>query len=211
MTIAERLHAVQERVRDAAADRPVQLVAVSKGHPAASVREAYEAGQRVFGESYAQEFAEKAQALADLADLEWRFIGHLQRNKTKLVLPHVHAIDSVDSVRLAERIATTADRPVDICLQVNVADEPQKSGVTVSALDALVAAVRALDGLRLRGLMTVPPADVDPTPVFRKLKSLATELGLEQCSMGMSGDLESAIAEGSTHVRVGTAIFGPRP
>lgn len=213
MSVTARLTLVRARVEDAAqaAGRaPPTLVAVSKGHGADAIREAYAAGQRVFGESYAQEFAQKAEQLADLPDLQWRFIGHLQRNKAKLVLPHVTAIDSLDSARLARRLDGVARRAVDVCIQVDVAGEPQKGGVAPEALPALLQEVAALPHLRCVGLMTLPPADDDPRPHFRALVALADRYELPLRSMGMSGDLEAAIAEGSTHVRVGTAIFGPR-
>ncbi len=190
----------------------VTLVAVSKTHRSEALRAAYAAGQRVFGESYAQELARKAAALADL-DIEWRMIGHLQRNKVKRVVGAGAAIDSVDSRRLATAIATQASaqgRAVPICIQVNIAAEPQKSGVAPEELDALVAHARSLPSLDLRGLMTVPPARKDPRPYFRALAELARRHGLPELSMGMSGDLEVAVEEGATMVRVGTAIFGPR-
>lgn len=190
----------------------VTLVAVSKTHPVEKIREAYELGQRVFGESYAQELVAKAEAL-QLDGIEWRMIGHLQRNKAKRVVGVATAVDSVDSLRLAaaiDRHARDADRIVDVCIEVNVAAEPQKAGVTLDALDALVGSVRELDALRLEGLMTVPPAEGDPRPCFAALREAAERHGLKTLSMGMSGDLEQAIAEGATMVRIGTAIFGPR-
>ena len=190
----------------------VTLVAVSKTFGVDAIRAAYDAGQRVFGESYAQELVHKAEALS-FPDLEWRMIGHLQRNKAKRVVGVARAIDSVDSSRLAhaiDRHARDAGRTIEVCIEVNVAAEAQKSGVRIGALDALVAEVRGLDALRLTGLMTVPPAEGDPRPVFRALREAAERLELPALSMGMSGDLEAAIAEGATMVRVGTAIFGAR-
>lgn len=213
MSVTARLASVRARIEDAAraAERPAPtLVAVSKGHGADAIREAYAAGQRVFGESYAQEFARKAGQLADLPDLQWRFIGHLQRNKAKLVLPHAIAIDSLDSERLARRIDQLAERAIDVCVQVDVAGEPQKSGVDPEALPALLELARSLDRVRVVGLMTLPPAEGDPRPHFEALVALAEAHALPVRSIGMSGDLETAIACGSTHVRVGTAIFGPR-
>lgn len=214
MSVAARLADVRERVAraSAAADRaPPTLVAVSKGHPASAIRAAYAAGQRVFGESYAQEFATKAEALADLRDLEWRFIGHLQRNKTRLVLPRAHAIDSVDSLRLARRLDAQCAGTLPICLQINVSGEPSKRGVAPDGLPQLLEGVGALQRVQAVGLMTLPPARADPTPIFQSLVALAEAHALPVRSIGMSGDLEAAIAAGSTHVRVGTAIFGPRP
>ncbi|MAQ15517.1 MAG: YggS family pyridoxal phosphate-dependent enzyme [Sandaracinus sp.] len=221
MSVAARLHAVREQIRVAAeaagrAPESVTLVAVSKFHPAAAIREAYAAGQRVFGESYVQELEAKATDLADLPDLEWRFIGHLQRNKAKGVVAVGAGVDSVDSIRLARELAKRADRAaaiVPVRIQVDVHGETQKSGVAPAELAALVAEVRELPSLRLEGLMTIPPADDGAAArrSFETLDALATRFDLPVRSMGMSADLELAIACGSTEVRVGTAIFGPRP
>jgi pyridoxal phosphate enzyme (YggS family) len=207
-------------------------VAVSKKQPAEAIREAYAAGQRAFGESYAQELAAKAPALADLHDLEWHFIGHLQTNKAKLVATWadvVHAIDSAAVAReLGKRAAGEAaaahkDKgkrngrgPLPVLIEVNVAGEAQKAGAAPSEIDEVMAAVRAQPWLALRGLMTLPPADDDDAArrAFSTLASLRNLHGgvasLPELSMGMSGDLEIAVACGATYVRVGTAIFGPR-
>lgn len=222
-SIATRLQAVQARIASAAerAQRPVQditLVAVSKTMPASDVREAYAAGHRIFGENYAQEIAEKAELLHDLADLQFHFIGRLQRNKVRDVAPTGALIETVDSLRLADEIAkhgTFGGKPRPVFIQVNVAKEAQKSGCLPEELKALVAHVRAIKSLSLRGLMTIPPHDESPEasrPHFRALRLLAHEhVGADAClSMGMSADLEVAIEEGATHVRVGTAIFGAR-
>ena len=215
------LSAVRARIADAcrgAGRDPaeVTLVAVSKRHPPEAIRRAYAAGQRVFGENYVQELVEKAEALSDLADLRWHFIGHLQRNKAKDVVRIGAAVETVDSVRLAgalgERARATA-RPIAVWVQVNVAGEAQKSGCSPEALPAILAAVRADAGLELRGLMTVPPLGDDPEasrPWFRRLRELGAAEGVTGLSMGMSDDLEVALQEGATVVRVGTAIFGPR-
>jgi PLP dependent protein len=217
--IADRLAAVRERIAKACAragrdPSAVSLVAVSKGKSAEGIREAYAAGQRLFGENYVQEMAQKVGALGDLPDLRVHFIGHLQRNKAKVVRPIARCVETVDSARLADALAKVeAPAPLPIYLQVNVAHEPQKSGCEPEALPELIAHVRALPSLALRGLMTVPPADEDPEaarPWFRVLRSLADAHGLPEVSMGMSADLEVAIEEGATVVRVGTAIFGPR-
>lgn len=220
MSVAERLQSVRDRIARAAEaagrdPRTVQLIAVSKRHSAEAIRAAHAAGQRIFGESYAQELEAKAAELADL-DLEWRFIGHLQRNKAKVVVAAGAAVDSVDSPRLARELhkrASREDTLVPVHIQVNVAREEGKSGVDRSALEALVAEVRGLESLRLDGLMTIPPAGdpEDARPHFRALVALADRFELPVRSMGMSGDLEVAIAEGATEVRVGTAVFGPRP
>lgn len=220
MSVAEGLSAVRARIaraaqaagRDPAA---VRLIAVSKRHSAEAIREAFDAGQRVFGESYAQELESKAASLADL-DIEWRFIGHLQRNKAKVVVAAGASVDSVDSLRLARAIdkrASSEGVVVPVRVQVNVAREERKSGVDPADLDVLVREVNGLGALRLDGLMTIPPMG-DPEearPHFRALVALADRYDLPVRSMGMSGDLEVAIAEGATEVRVGTAVFGPRP
>jgi pyridoxal phosphate enzyme (YggS family) len=172
---------------------------------------------RVFGENYAQELAEKASILGDLEEIQWRFIGHLQRNKIKLIERARASVDTVDSLRLAEAIssrAKLAGRDVELLIQVNVARESQKSGCTPEDLPALVEAVRALPNVDLRGLMTVAPDSSDPEetrPFFSALRELADAHGLPELSMGMTHDLEQAVEEGATMVRIGTAIFGPRP
>ena len=222
-SIAMRLVAVHERIARAAerAQRPVEgitLVAVSKTMPVADLREAYAAGQRTFGENYAQEIAEKAVLLRDLPELRFHFIGRLQRNKVRDVAPTGAVIETVDSLRLADELAKHGKfggeaRPVFI--QVNVAREQQKSGCLPEELASLVAHVRGIPSLALRGLMTIPPHDPSAEaarPHFRALRTLAEKhLGEgASLSMGMSADLEVAIEEGATHVRVGTAIFGAR-
>lgn len=195
----------------------VQLISVSKGHPVETIRAAYDAGMRVFGENYAQELAEKASSLSDLEEIQWRFIGHLQRNKIKLIERARASVDTVDSLRLAEAIssrAKLAGRDVELLIQVNIACEPQKSGCTPEDLPALVKAVRGLPNVDLRGLMTVAPDLSDPEdtrPFFSALRELAEAHGLPELSMGMTHDLEQAVEEGATMLRIGTAIFGPRP
>ncbi len=225
MSVADALAQVRERIASAAREAgrspgSVDLLAVSKGQDASRVREAYAAGQRRFGENYAQELAAKATALADLADIEWHFIGHLQRNKVKDVVPRARLVETVDRVDLAREIDKRATTPIAILIEVNVGGEAQKSGCAPSDLAALCRAIGDLPNLRLRGLMTVPPAvdDArDARPFFARLREAAAELraaGLDpgpELSMGMSSDFEEAIAEGATLVRVGTAIFGARP
>jgi pyridoxal phosphate enzyme (YggS family) len=193
----------------------VVLMAVSKKQPVEALRAAWQAGQRVFGENYVQELVEKADALADLEGLRVHLIGHLQRNKVKPIVRVGARVDTVDSLRLLDALGAECARQgvvLPICLQVNVAGEEQKSGCAVSELPALVAAARACEALRLDGLMTVPPADEpeQARPHFRTLRALAVEHGLTTLSMGMSADLEVAVQEGATCVRVGTAIFGAR-
>jgi pyridoxal phosphate enzyme (YggS family) len=191
------------------------LVAVSKFHPASAVRAAYVAGQRDFGENYAQELADKAHELADLADLRFRFIGALQRNKAKLLVDTRCAVETLASeahARALHERARSSGARVEVMIQVNVGAEAQKSGIAPAALSALVQRVRSLEALSLSGLMTIPPAG-DPrraAECYAQLAALAREHALGQLSMGMSDDLELAIAAGATSVRVGTAIFGPR-
>jgi len=215
----ERVQQRIERACEGAGRDPgaVQLVAVSKGHPEDVIRAAYDAGMRTFGENYAQELAAKASALSDLRDIRWRFIGHLQRNKIKLIERARATVDTVDSVRLAQALsarAAASATDVEALLQVNVGGEAQKSGCTPDEVPALVEAVRALPNITLRGLMTVAPHldDVEATrPFFAALRELAEAHGLPELSMGMTHDLEQAVAEGATMLRIGTAIFGPRP
>ena len=220
--VAAAIERVRERIalpcqrsgRDASS---VQLVSVSKGHPEELIRVAYDAGMRVFGENYAQELAEKATRLSDLSDIGWRFIGHLQRNKIKLIERAQATVDTVDSLRLAEAIsarATARGATVEVLVQVNIGDERQKSGCKPEEVPALVESVRALPNVTLRGLMTVAPhlEDAEDTrPFFAALRELAQAQGLPELSMGMTHDLDQAVEEGSTMLRIGTAIFGPRP
>jgi pyridoxal phosphate enzyme (YggS family) len=224
-TIAERLARVLSRIDEAtrAASRPrgaVKLIAVSKTKPPEAIREAYAAGQRAFGENYAQELAAKAAALADLADLEWHFIGHLQTNKAKIIARIAHAVHTVDSPVLARELGKRAakDRttPLEVLIEVNVAREPQKAGASPSEIQEVVDAVRAEPALALRGLMTVPPAG-DPSAAKSAFETLALLRNLHgganalpELSMGMSDDLEVAIGAGASLVRVGRAIFGDR-
>jgi PLP dependent protein len=202
----------------------VTLLAVSKTFPAAAVREAHAAGQRAFGENYVQEALAKIEALAELRPhIEWHLIGPLQSNKTRSVAEQFDWVHSVDRLKIAERLAEqrpTGLPPLNLCLQVNVSGEASKSGVAPAELPALARAVAALpaDKVRLRGLMGIPepsddiPAQRAPHRLLRELlHGLRAEgLALDTLSMGMSADLEAAVAEGSTVVRVGSAIFGPR-
>jgi len=223
--IAERLARVRERVDYAARlagrePQDVRLVAVSKKAPPEAIREAYEAGQRLFGENYAQEFATKSDALADLTDIEWHFIGHLQSNKARLVAPRARAVHTVDTGglarELARRVEAAGRAPLDVLIEVNVGGEPQKHGIVASDLEEVLGQVRSFSALSVRGLMTMPPeGDLDTARnVFETLVSLRNLHGgpaeLPELSMGMSGDFEVAIAAGATIVRVGTAIFGAR-
>lgn len=218
MSIAARLQVVRAQIAAAAVasgrdPASVKLIAVSKRHPASAIREAYAEGQRDFGENYVQELADKARELADLTDLRWHSIGHLQTNKAKVVSGLQATVHTVDSARLAQALAkaSTLEAPLPVLLQVNVGGEEQKSGCSVDALPGLIDAVRALPALRLDGLMTIPPDDEDRTrAAFAALAALAKEHGLRELSMGMSADMGIAVAAGATMVRVGTAIFGER-
>ena len=224
--IAERLGLVHSRIERAAREAgrdpaSVRLVAVSKTKTAAEVREAHAAGQRDFGENYVQELLVKAADLADLADLRWHFIGHLQRNKVKQVVRTLTLLHTVDSVRLADelgrRVGESGRAPLPVLVEVNVGGEAQKSGCAPGELEAVLGAIERQAALRLSGLMTVPPHTDDPAgarPFFDALVRLRDRLGgasrLPELSMGMTHDLEHAVLAGSTWVRVGTAIFGER-
>jgi pyridoxal phosphate enzyme (YggS family) len=223
--IADNLERVRERIAQAAAatgrqPESVKLVAVSKGHSAEAIREAYAGGQRSFGESYAQELATKADSMSDVVDMDWHFIGHLQSNKARMVAGRVHLVHTVDSPSLARELARRVKREggaaLPILVEVNVSREPQKHGVWASELEELLLVIEDEPALVLRGLMTVPPADdlSRARVAFETLESLRALHGgprrLPELSMGMSHDLELAIACGATMVRVGTAIFGPR-
>jgi hypothetical protein len=198
----------------------ITLVAVSKLQPEALIRAAYACGQRDFGENYVQELVSKREALADLPDLRWHLIGHLQRNKAKYVAPFVHLAHTVDDRDLGAELgrrAASAGRVLDALVQVNVGGEAQKSGCAPGDLAALLRDLAAVEGLRVRGLMTVPPHTDDPAgaqPFFDALRALRDAHGgpeaLPTLSMGMTHDLEVAVAAGATLVRVGTAIFGAR-
>jgi pyridoxal phosphate enzyme (YggS family) len=220
-TIKGALDETRARIARAAAaagrdPASVRLVAVSKTKPASAVREAYEAGQRDFGENYAQELADKAEQLRDLPDLRWHFIGHLQSNKARVVAPLVHLVHTVDSPSLARELGKrTSGRTLPVLVEVNVGGEAQKHGASPDGLAELLDAVEAVPNLALSGLMTVPPADLEATRrAFEELASLRSRLGgpsrLLELSMGMTADLEIAVACGATLVRVGTAIFGER-
>ena len=228
MTIAAALENVRERVRAAAiaAGRDpgsVTLVAVSKKQPEAAIREAYACGQRDFGENYVQELLQKAEQLQDLTDLRWHLIGHLQRNKAKRVAELVSLLHTVDTIELAQELnarlaSASPDRRLPVLVEVNIAGEPQKHGAAAADLPELLSGIEAFPKLQLRGLMCVPPASEDPAaarPHFDHLRELQRRHGglarLPELSMGMTHDLEHAVAAGATLVRLGTAIFGARP
>ncbi|MBV0891218.1 YggS family pyridoxal phosphate-dependent enzyme [Paracoccus sp. Z118] len=204
------------RAAEAAAGRPersVTLIAVSKVQPPERVRAVLEAGQRIFGENYVQEAQGKwPDWRAEFPGVELHMVGPLQSNKAKVAAELFDAIHTLDRASLAGRLARLADgmgRQPQLFVQVNTGSEPQKAGVLPESTDAFVAACRA-DGLRLDGAMCIPPEGEDPTPHFRLLRAIAEANGLPGLSMGMSADFEIAIAEGATHVRVGSAIFGER-
>ena len=188
----------------------VKLVAVGKTKPIEMLREARAAGQTIFGENYAQELHEKADALPEA---EWHFIGALQTNKVKIVVGHAALIHTCDRIGLAQELskrAKAAGVTQRVLLEVNVGREPQKAGVLPEEAAALLDQVRALPALACEGLMCIPPAEGDARRHFRSLRQLAERLGLRELSMGMTADYEAAIEEGATLVRVGTAIFGER-
>jgi PLP dependent protein len=225
---AESLAAARQRLAEAlaAAGRATsdaRLLAVSKTKPAALIREAWHLGQREFGENYVQEALEKQAELAELDDIVWHFIGPLQSNKTRDVAEHFAWVHSVDREKIARRLNDQRPDslpPLEVCLQVNISGESSKSGVTPEALPALAEAVLDMPRLRLRGLMTIPApaegmaAQREPLARLREaleaLRSRFPEAPLDTLSMGMSADLEAAILEGATLVRLGTAIFGER-
>lgn len=226
--ISESLATARQRLTDALAEagRPVadaRLLAVSKTKPAAMIREAWHLGQRDFGESYVQEALDKQAALADLEGIAWHFIGPLQSNKTREVAEHFAWVHSVDRVKIARRLndqRPAALEPLNICLQVNISAEASKSGVSLAELPALVEAILGMPRLRLRGLMAIPaPAQgrtAQRAPMARlrealeELRKRFPDAPLDTLSMGMSDDLEAAVLEGATLVRLGTAIFGAR-
>ncbi|MBZ9558255.1 MULTISPECIES: YggS family pyridoxal phosphate-dependent enzyme [unclassified Modicisalibacter] len=216
-----RLAAALERAQRPADD--AQLLAVSKTKPAGAIREAYHAGQRDFGENYLQEALDKQAELADLDAIVWHFIGPLQSNKTRAVAEHFTWVHSVDRLKVARRLSEQrpADHgPLNVCLQVNVSGESSKSGVAPEELESLALAVADLPNLTLRGLMAIPAPSDDleaqrrPLAHLRRLRDTLNarhpSLALDTLSMGMSDDLEAAVLEGATLVRLGTAIFGAR-
>jgi len=218
MSLAERIDQVEHRIQTAVQRShrtrdQVTLVAVTKKFPVAVMCEAYSLGLRAFGENYVQEFADKQPALAGLAGAQFHFIGHLQSNKARQAAELFHAIETVDSEKLARRLSE-AGKPLEVMIEVKLSPEGTKAGAPPEDLPGLIDAIRACPNLKLTGLMTMPPWNPDPEaprPFFRRLAELARTHQLPKLSMGMSHDLEAAIEEGATHIRVGTALFGPRP
>lgn len=232
MSLPENIASIRQRVAAAArraGRRPeeIALMAVTKTHPAEHIREAYATGLRLFGENRVQEFAGKAPALSDLLGAEWHMIGHLQTNKAGKTVELFSAVDSVESLKLAEKLDAAAralNKKLRVLIEINVGGEAAKSGVASDSrdLDDLLQAAPRFDALEFRGLMSVPPFTDNPEgarPHFRKLRELRDaiaarklpSISMDVLSMGMSHDFEVAIEEGSTCVRVGTAIFGERP
>ena len=231
MSISENIARLREQIAAAAARaarRPeeIALMAVTKTHPADRIREAYDAGLRVFGENRVQEFTGKAASLRDLREAEWHMIGHLQSNKAAAAAEAFAAIDSLDSLKLAEKLNTSAEKlgkKLRVLIEINVGGETAKSGLSPDAdeLEELLASASKFEQLEFCGLMTIPPFTEDAQqsrPYFRKLRALRDHtagrhlaaIHMDILSMGMSHDFEIAIEEGSTCVRVGTAIFGQR-
>jgi len=224
--LPERIAAVQERVARAAAGagrsaQSVTLLAVGKAQPMEWLAAAAGCGLQHFGESYLQEALAKIAALRE-RELIWHFVGRVQANKTRAIAQAFAWVHTLDRLRIAERLAAQRPfhaPPLNVCLQVNLADQHTKGGVTPAELPALAAAVAGLPRLSLRGLMCIPPQETEPARQrawFARLRELLDGLNaagarLDTLSMGMSGDFEAAIAEGSTIVRLGTALFGPRP
>jgi len=216
-SLEARLAMVRDRIRRAA-DRArrdaarVLVLAVTKVFPASVIQEAYALGLRDFGENYVQEFEGKSAEVSGLAGARFHLIGHLQSNKSRRAAELFQVVQTVDSAKLARRLNEAA-ASLDVMLEVKLAEEDAKSGADPSELPELIAEVRECRNLRLRGLMTMPPWSDDPEasrPYFRRLRELAELHGLQELSMGMSHDLETAIEEGATCVRIGTALFGKR-
>jgi len=215
--LGEKLETVEQRIADAAARcgrkrQDIRLVAVTKKFPAPILREAYAVGLRDFGENYVQEFEEKYSLLADMPEARYHLIGHLQSNKAKKAAELFQVIQTVDSAKLARRLDGEG-KSLDVLIEVKLSEETAKAGAAPEDLPAVIDAIRACPHLHLTGLMTMPPWSDDPEttrPYFARLRELAQRHRLTELSMGMSHDLEAAIEEGATMVRIGTALFGPR-
>jgi PLP dependent protein len=215
--LRERLEKVEERIETAArragrARSGITLVAVTKKFPASAIRDAYDLGLRVFGENYVQEFESKRSGLEALPGAQFHLIGHLQSNKARAAAELFQAIETVDSDKLARRLDASG-KPLEVMIEVKLSEEASKAGAAPEALPELIEAIAACPNLRLTGLMTMPPWNLDAEitrPYFRRLAELGRKHGLPKLSMGMSNDLEAAIEEGATHIRVGTALFGAR-
>jgi pyridoxal phosphate enzyme (YggS family) len=215
--LKEKLEQVETRIANAAARAgrkrgDITLLAVTKKFPASVLREAYQLGLREFGENYVQEFEAKGPELGDVPGARFHLIGHLQSNKSKIAAQIFDVIQTVDTAKLARRLDAER-KQLDVMIEVKLSEEEAKAGVSPEEVPALVEAIRACSHLNLLGLMTMPPWSDDAElsrPYFTKLRALADANGLRQLSMGMSHDLEVAIEEGATMVRIGTALFGAR-
>lgn len=223
-TISNRLQDILATIQSAAAASPdhqqVQLLAVSKAQPATAIRDAYSAGQTIFGENYSQEAVEKQKELTDLA-IEWHFIGPIQSNKTQIIGQNFSWVHSVDRIKIAQRLneaRSSTPLPLQVCIQVNVSNEDSKSGVLPEQLEALASAINTLPHLKLRGLMAIPAPTTDPAQQAAQFKQvrecydalIAKGFALDTLSIGMSNDYPAAIAQGATIVRIGSALFGAR-
>ncbi|MDH5392333.1 MAG: YggS family pyridoxal phosphate-dependent enzyme [Gammaproteobacteria bacterium] len=224
--LAKNLKNVKQRLMQAATQanrsaESIRLIAVSKTKPAADIEQAYLAGQREFGENYLQEAVDKIAQLSQLADIKWHFIGSIQSNKTKQIAEYFDWVHSVDRLKLAQRLSqqrVDTKAPLNICLQVNISHEDSKSGILLAEVPLLAKQVCQLKNITLRGLMAIPLKTKDTAQqrqYFKQIKDCFDELNrqgmqLDTLSMGMSNDMEIAIAEGATMIRVGTAIFGER-
>lgn len=224
-TIAERLKSIQITVEQSTLDahRPsnsVKLLAVSKTKPVSDIVQAYEAGQRLFAENYVQEGVDKIQELHTLDDIVWHFIGPIQSNKTRLVAEHFDWVQTIDRLKIAQRLndQSSPDKKLNVCIQVNIDNDANKAGINAEDLSDFAKAISELPNLTLRGLMTIPKANQhqeQQTASFARMTALFKDLkkhypAVDTLSMGMSGDMQNAINNGSTMVRVGTAIFGER-
>lgn len=220
--LRDRIDQVEERIQRAVQRAcrkrdAITLVAVTKKFSAETISDAYGLGLRDFGENYVQEFEHKHPALSHLSGARFHLIGHLQANKSRIASDLFHVIHTVDSVKLARRLEDHRKdhgEPLEVMLEVKLSEEESKHGTSPEGLRELVDSVRSCEHLRLTGLMTMPPWIEDPEqvrPYFRRLAALAQEFQIPKLSMGMSHDFEAAIEEGATHIRVGTALFGPRP
>jgi PLP dependent protein len=221
-TFESRLKSVEERIQQAVAKSgrlrsDITLVAVSKKFSSIHMRAAYQAGLRVFGENYVQEFAGKHSDLSDLADTRFHLIGHLQSNKARVACDLFDVVQTADSVKLLQRLndaCAEKQRQLEVMLEVRLSPEDSKTGALPQELPPLLAAAANCPHLTVTGLMTMPPWHTDPEhsrPYFQQLAGLAKQFALPKLSMGMSGDFEVAIEEGATLIRVGTALFGSRP
>jgi pyridoxal phosphate enzyme (YggS family) len=215
--LRDRIHAVRERIHSAASragrnPADIKLIAVTKVFPVEAILEAFDAGLRDFGENYVQEFEGKAPRVKSLEGARFHLIGHLQSNKSKKAAELFNTIHTVDSAKLARRLDETG-APLDVLIEVKLSHEESKSGADAAEIEGIVEAARSAKHLRLTGLMTVPPWSEDAElsrPYFARLRAMADRFQLPELSMGMSNDMEVAIEEGATWVRVGTALFGRR-